>query len=190
MSIRQVSHFQWSRSSLCDSNLSKLKLIAFACPNFGTPVQLGLFRVFVCSWLFLSIFRKKTKIAPGVIQISSKSRLSTWSKPYIKPRSKSFVHDSKDDFSLASFRRCRLGSLPTSFSDSCLAKRGLNDEEEFNISSASAPQSCSSGSGSEDDDKTSGETDPMDYYDPEVSLVLNSQKTRRPMGGQKYYLKW
>lgn len=113
--------------------------------------------------------RKKTKIAPNVTQISSKSRLSTWSKPYMKVRSKSFVHDNKDDFSLASIRRTRLGSLPTSFSDSCLAKRGLNDEEVFDISCASAPQSCSSGSGSEDEDKVSGETDPMDYYDPEAA---------------------
>ena len=116
-------------------------------------------------------FRKKTKVAPGVIQISSKSRLSSWSSADIKLRSKSVVEPDLDVSSFTSLRRSKLGDLPRSFSDSCLAKRRLeDDEDEFKNPSSSAPQSCSGSSGSdEDEDEGSGETEDMDYYDPSVN---------------------
>lgn len=128
---------------------------------------------FYCS-LFLLLFRKKTKTAPSVIQISSKSRLSSWSKPNFQLRSKSAIGHSSSDLSFSSLHRSKLGALPTSFSDSCLAKRRLDDTDEFKNPSASAPQSfsgSSSSSGSEDEDDTSGETEDMDHYDPSVMLV-------------------
>ena len=65
--------------------------------------------------------------------------------------------------------RSRLGSLTKSFSDSCLAKRGLDDSDEFKVSTSSAPQSCSGSSESNDEDNDSGETDDIDHYDPSVS---------------------
>ena len=74
-----------------------------------------------------------------------------------------------DDLSFASLHRSKLSSLPTSFSDSCLAKRGLEDSDEFKISSSSAPQSRSGSSENDDEDEDSGETDDMEQYDPSVN---------------------
>lgn len=116
------------------------------------------------------LFRKKTKVAPGVIQISSKSRLSSWSSPDIKLRSKSLIGRNSSVSSFTSLRGSELGGLPRSFSDSCLAKRRLEDDvDEFKNPSSSAPQSCSGSSGSDDEDEGSGETEDMDHYDPSVS---------------------
>lgn len=117
----------------------------------------------------LPLNRKKSKPPPCLIQISSKSCLSSWSKPTARPKSKSATEGYTDDSSLASGHRSRLGSLSKSFSDSCLAKRDLDDMDEFKVSSSSAPQSCSGSSESDDEDDDSGETDDMDHYDPSVS---------------------
>lgn len=114
-------------------------------------------------------YRKKSKPPPSVIQISSKSRLSSWSKPTLRPKSKSVTERTLDDLSFASMHRSKLSGLPTSFSDPCLAKRRLEDSDEFKISSSSAPESCSGSSGSDDEDDDSGETDDMEHYDPSVN---------------------
>ncbi|KAL9982827.1 hypothetical protein ACROYT_G004936 [Oculina patagonica] len=143
---------------------SVLLCIADAFASARATLDLGL-KVTECR-----LDRKKSKAAPNVIQISSKSRLSSWSSPDIKLRSKSFTEHNSSDLSFASHRRSRFGSLPTSFSDSCLAKRRLEDDlEEFKNPSASAPQSCSGSSGSDDEDEDSGETEDMDHYDPSVT---------------------
>lgn len=120
---------------------------------------------------FTSQFRKKTKVAPSVIQISSKSCLSSWSSAEIKLRSKSVVERNLSVSSFTSLRRSKLGDLTRSFSDSFLAKRRLEDEEdEFKNPSSSAPHSYSGSSGSdEDEDEGSGETEEMDHYDPSVN---------------------
>ena len=106
-----------------------------------------------------------------MIQISSKSRLSSWSSPDIKLRSRSVVERNSSLSSLTSLRHSKLGDLPRSFSDSCLAKRRLDDDEdEFKNPSSSAPQSCSGSSGSdEDEDEGSGETEEMVRFEPSVN---------------------
>lgn len=44
---------------------------------------------------------------------------------------------------------------------------------EFKNPCASAPQSCSGSSGSDDEDEDSGETEDMDHYDPSVIDVCS-----------------
>ncbi|KAJ7385551.1 Phosphatidylinositide phosphatase SAC2 [Desmophyllum pertusum] len=150
---------------------SVLLCIADAFASARATLELGL-KVAECR-----LDRKKTKTAPSVIQISSKSRLSSWSKPNFQLRSKSAIGHSSRDLSFSSLHRSKLGALPTSFSDSCLAKRRLDDTDEFKNPSASAPQSfsgSSSSSGSEDEDDTSGETEDMDHYDPLVTNAVSA----------------
>lgn len=111
--------------------------------------------------------RRKSKPPPSVIQISSKSRLSSWSKPTFLSKSKSAADRTVDDLSFASMHRTKVGALHSSFSDSCLAKTRLEDSNGLKISSNSAPQSCSGSSGSEVDDDSGG-TDEMELYDPSI----------------------
>lgn len=88
-----------------------------------------------------------------MIQISSKSRLNSWSKPSCRPKSNSATEGTANESSLVSLQLSRLRSLPTSLSDSCLAERRLEDLEDLKVSVASAPQSSgSSGYGDEEDD--------------------------------------
>lgn len=107
--------------------------------------------------------RKKSKPPIGLIQISSKSRLSSWSKPTSRPKSHSQSEGYTDDSSFASRHSARLCSLPTSLSDSCLAKRRLEDSDDFKVSSA--PESSGS-SVNDDEEDDSGETEDMEQYDP------------------------
>lgn len=117
----------------------------------------------------LPLNRKKSKPPPSLIQISSKSCLSSWSKPTFRPKSNSATEGYTNESSVASRHRSRLGSLSKSLSDSCLVKRGLDDLDEFKVSSSSAPRSFSGSSESDDEDDDSGETDDMDHYDPSVN---------------------
>ena len=88
-----------------------------------------------------------------MIQISSKSRLNSWSKPSSRPKSNSATEGTVNDSSLSALQRSRLRSLPTSLSDSCLAQRRLEDLEDLKVSVGSAPQSSgSSGYDDEEDD--------------------------------------
>ena len=103
-----------------------------------------------------------------MIQISSKSCLSSWSSTSLRPKSNSATDRALDDSFFASIKRAKPGGLPTSFSDPCLVKRVLEDSEQFKIASSSAPQSCSGSSGSEVEDDDSGDTDEMEHFDPSV----------------------
>ena len=163
------------------SNSSQLKLVTTmkgsVQPNSGRfgysrHVQSYLVTYFEV-FLFVTLpFRKKTKVAPSVIQISSKSRLSSWSNPDIKVRSQSVIARNSSVSSFSSLGFSKLGDLPRSFSDSCLAKRRLDDDVDvFKNPSSSAPQSCSGSSGSDDEDEGSGETEDMENYDPSVTDI-------------------
>lgn len=51
--------------------------------------------------------------------------------------------------------------------------------DEFKNPTASAPESCSGSSGTDDEDEDSGETEDMDHYDPSViknCLMVSTHK--------------
>ncbi|XP_032240678.2 phosphatidylinositide phosphatase SAC2 [Nematostella vectensis] len=120
--------------------------------------------------------RKRSKPLPDVIQISSKSRLSGWSKPNAKVKSKHELaaHEENSTFqtrlrdktppkTLQSFLEARVGDMPRPYSDSCLLRSVV--DEDFNgvrerTGTFSAPTSSASSSVS-GDDSDSGATDEM-----------------------------
>ncbi|XP_029188502.2 phosphatidylinositide phosphatase SAC2-like [Acropora millepora] len=132
-----------------DDARSVLLCIADAFASARASLELGL-KVVECR-----LDRKKSKTPPSLIQISSKSRLNSWSKPSCRPKSNSATEGTANDSSLSALHRSRLRSLPTSLSDSCLAERRLEDLEDLKVSVASAPQS--SGSSGYDDDEDDSE---------------------------------
>lgn len=179
--VRSSVHVLVCPLLILSSNSSQLKLVTTkkgsVQPNSGRfgdirHVQSYLVTYFELFLFFTLPFRKKTKVAPNVIQISSKSRLSSWSNPDIKVRSQSVIARNSSVSSFTSLGLSKLGDLPRSFSDSCLAKRRLDDDVDvFKNPSSSAPQSCSGSSGSDDEDEGSGETEDMENYDPSVTQI-------------------
>lgn len=141
-----------------DDARSVLLCIADTFASARASLDLGL-KVVECR-----LDRKKSKVPPSLIQISSKSRLSSWSKPANRPKSNSTTEGSADDSSLVSLQRSRLLSLPTSLSDSCLAKRRLEDSEELNVTLSSAPPSSGS-SGTDDEEGDSEDIKLIDFSD-------------------------
>ena len=117
-----------------------------------------------------------------MIQISSKSCLSTWSGTSLRPKSHSATDRALDDLFFASKNRPKLGRGLLSFSDPCLAKRVLEDSEQFKIASSSAPQSCSGSSGSEVEDDDSGDTDEMEHFDPSVKNSGQGKNVGQKLG--------
>lgn len=123
--------------------------------------------------------RKKSKPPPDVIQISSKSRLSGWSKPKAKAKSQHDLDSSDRDKGkqFKSYLKHRLGGIPRPYSDPCLNQQDIENNyqaQRKRSGASSAPLSSASSSSSESD--SSDDDEPSDQSEDVLSMRMDPNK--------------
>lgn len=122
--------------------------------------------------------RKKSKPPPDVIQISSKSRLSGWSKPKTKAKSQHDLDSSDRDTGkqLKSFLKHRLGGIPRPYSDPCLNQQDIENNyqaQRKRSGTNSAPLSSASSSGESD---SSDDDEPISQSEELLAMRLDHKR--------------
>ncbi|XP_031551215.1 phosphatidylinositide phosphatase SAC2-like [Actinia tenebrosa] len=130
--------------------------------------------------------KKKSKPPPDVIQISSKSRLSGWSKPKPKAKTQQDLDSSDRDTGkqFKSYLKHPLGGIPRTYSDPCLNNQDVLNNyqaQRKRSGTSSAPlssASSSSESDSSDDDKPTDQSEEllaMRMHQNRLEMVLQEK---------------